>query len=130
MRRHKVSMAVAAVLLLGFASPGFAQAKGPGSKLAQETVQLLGTQEMMLVTAVRQKETRGGKEDFDRFIMQPLEAMAGRWRALSREERLDRIHCITALQEFQNHASDSFKAGRIGPPNSLYKESLAVCKKA
>lgn len=130
MRRHKVFMAVAAVLLLGFASPGFTQAKGPGSKLAQETVQLLSTQEMMLVTAVRQKETRGGKEDFDRFIMQPLEAMAERWRALSREERLDRIHCITALQEFQNHASDSFKAGRIGQPTSLYKESLTVCKKA
>ena len=45
------------------------------------------------------------------------------------EERLNRIHCITALQEFENHASDSFKAGQIGQPSRLFKESQAECKK-
>lgn len=111
------------------AAPASGQSKGAGAKLAKETIQLLSTQEAMLVTAVRQKDSRGGADDFRRFIMQPLEAMADRWRALPREDRLNHIHCITALQEFENHASDSFKAGRIGQPNSLYKESLAVCKK-
>ena len=120
---------MAMVMLAAVATPVFSQSQGAGAKLAKETVQLLSTQEMMLVTAVRQKNSRGGTEDFKRFIMQPLESMADRWRALPPEERLNRIHCITALQEFENHASDSFKAGQIGQPSRLFKESQAECKK-
>ena len=120
---------MAMVMLAAVATPVFSQSQGAGAKLAKETVQLLATQEMMLVTAVRQKNSRGGAEDFKRFIMQPLESMADRWRALPPEERLNRIHCITALQEFESHASDSFKAGQIGQPSRLFKESQAECKK-
>lgn len=120
---------VLCALALSGAASGFTQARDTGPKLAQETVRLLSTQEAMLVTAVRQKDSRGGVDDFRRFILQPVEAMASRWRALPAAERMEHIHCSTALQEFDNHANDSFKAGRIGPPTGLFKESLAVCKK-
>ena len=129
MRQRFFTSAMAMVMLAAVATPVFSQSQGAGAKLAKETVQLLATQEMMLVTAVRQKNSRGGTEDFKRFIMQPLESMADRWRALPPEERLNRIHCITALQEFESHASDSFKAGQIGQPSRLFKESQAECKK-
>lgn len=127
--RHHRRAAAAAALFLAIGAPAMAQGKGAGPKLAQETVKLLSTQEAMLVTAVRQKDSRGGAEDFRRFILQPVEDMQSRWAALPREVRLEHIHCATALQEFANFASDSFKAGRIGQPTSLYKESLPVCKK-
>jgi len=123
------SLIASAALLLTIAPVAMAQGKNPGVKLAQETIQLLSTQESMLVTAIRQKDTRGGGEDFRRFIIQPLESMADRWRALPREERMNYIHCITALQEFENHASDSFKSGQVGQPTNLFKESRAECKK-
>ena len=92
MRQKFFTSAMAMVMLAAVATPVFSQSQGAGAKLAKETVQLLSTQEMMLVTAVRQKNSRGGTEDFKRFIMQPLESMADRWRALPPEERLNRIH--------------------------------------
>ena len=82
MRQKFFTSAMAMVMLAAVATPVFSQSQGAGAKLAKETVQLLSTQEMMLVTAVRQKNSRGGTEDFKRFIMQPLESMADRWRAL------------------------------------------------
>lgn len=130
MRQRFIAVTLGAAALLVATAPALSQSKGGGAKLARETIQLLSTQEAMLVTAVRQKDSPGGAEDFRRFIMQPLGAMADRWRALPREDRLNHIHCITALQEFENHASDSFKAGQIRQPSSLFKESRAECKKS
>lgn len=82
----------------------------------------------MLVTAVRQKDSRGGKADFQRFIEQPVEAMQTRWQEVPRDVLPNFIGCVTALQEFSNFARASFKAGRIGKPGNLYTESLAGCK--
>lgn len=121
--------AVVAALALTWGAPAIAQGKVAGAKLSQESVKLIEQQQMMLVTAVRQKNDRGGKEDFQRFIEQPIYATQKRWQALPGEDRIHHITCITALQEFANHAADSFKAGHIDQPSNLFRESFAACKK-
>lgn len=120
---------VLTMMALPSSTLAIAQAKAEGVKLAKETVSLIGLQEQILITAVRQKDSRDGLEDFRRFVAQPITSMQNRWQALPREDRANYSTCITALQEFSNHAADSFKAGRIGQPSRLFKEARAKCVK-
>lgn len=101
----------------------------PAPQLARETADLIKGLQGTLITAVRQRDTRGGKDDFWRFIDKPVMDMQARWSARPREQNLDWIPCIMALGEFANHARDSFKAGEIGKPGSLLTDNLPACEK-
>ncbi|MCW5320562.1 hypothetical protein D5039_05000 [Verminephrobacter aporrectodeae subsp. tuberculatae] len=102
-----------------------AQAKA----LAKETSDLMSLHSMMLVTAVRQRDTKGGKEDFQRFISGPQNKLQFRWGDLPRDVKIEYIDCIAALDEFINRSNDSFKAGIILPESRDLKENTASCRK-
>ncbi|WP_265665002.1 hypothetical protein [Verminephrobacter aporrectodeae] len=97
--------------------------------LAKETSNLMSLHSMMLVTAVRQRDTKGGTEDFHRFISGPQTNLQFRWTNLPREVRVEYIDCIAALNEFVNRSNDSFKAGVILPESRDLKKNTADCSK-
>ena len=119
------SMLVAGLSLLAFA----AQAQDDGQKLARETVDMVNLQEQMLVTAIRQKDSRGGAADFQKFILTPIDKLAARWRDQPKDVQREFIFCVSVLGEHEFHARDSFKAGKVLKPSSLLSESLASCKR-
>ena len=122
--KHHIRFTIAA---LASAAATIAAAQDTGAQLARETLDLVSTQDYMLVTAVRQKVSRGGAADFQKFILGPVEKLSGRWAALPAGVRVRFIPCVTALQEHENHVRDSFKAGAVGKPSTLRGDSVKEC---
>lgn len=106
-----------------------ANAQEDAQKLARETVELVRLQEQMLVTAIRQKDSRGGAADFQKFILTPIDKLSARWSEQPKGVQREFIYCISALGEHEYHARDSFKAGKLLKPTSLLGESLTNCKR-
>jgi hypothetical protein len=125
---HLTGSAVAAIFFSVLANSG-AQAQDKGPELAQETVKLIRLQKDMIVNAVRQKHSRRGMDDFDKFIVAPVEVLSKRWGNLPRSVQSEFLACKTALNEHEWHMRDSFKAGEILKASSLIDETLAQCAK-
>lgn len=111
------------------AAPAPAPTPVSPTELARQTLDAIRDAESLLAAAVRQRDTRGGKDDFWRFIEKPLTDMQVRWGVYSHEDNLNWIPCIVGLQEYVNFTRDSFKSGEIGKPNSLLTESRRECEK-
>lgn len=118
-------------LLIGsvlFSVAGLARADA-APDLARETVRLLTSLDGQLIAAVRQRDTRGGRDDFARFIARPIQGMRDRWSVLPQPARVEWYACIAALQGFDSFAADSFKAGVIGAVPADLRQSRAACAK-
>ena len=105
------------------------QAQDSAPELARETVKLISLQKDMIVTAVRQKHSKGGEEDFKKFILSPIDQLGKRWASLPFEVRNRFIYCATALSSHEWHMRDSFKAEAVLEPTSLIAESVEQCEK-
>lgn len=105
------------------------QAQDSAPELARETVKLISLQKDMIVTAVRQKHSKGGEEDFQKFILTPIDQLGERWAGLPVEVRRQFIYCVTALSSHEWHMRDSFKAEEVLEPTSLIAESVEQCEK-
>lgn len=127
--RNIAAAACAACALLGFCSISAAETPTPAPELARETLTLLASLNTTLAVAVRQRDARSGRADFSRFVIDPITKMGGRWAALPQPTRVDWIQCIGALQGFENHARDSFKAGVIGTMPASVVDSRNGCAK-
>lgn len=118
-----------AAIALTAASCSIATAQESGQKLAKETIDLIRLQNDMIVTAVRQKQSKGGADDFRKFILAPIDKLMDRWRTLPVEEQRTFMHCTTGLSEHEWRMRDSFKAEKVLKANSLIQESVARCAK-
>lgn len=101
----------------------------PPAQLARESLQAIHDAATQLETAIRQRDTRGGKQDFERFITDPVLKMQFRWSEHPREQNADWVPCIMAVQEELNRYADSWKAGKVVARNSFLSESLRDCEK-
>lgn len=129
-RRSLFARLAAPALVLCAAGASVAAPTAP-TALARETLALMASLDGQLVAAVRQRDTRGGRDDFSRFIIAPLARMSGRWSDLPNPARIEWLDCISALQAYENHARDSFKSGEIGKaPADLSGARRACAKRA
>ncbi len=125
--KHHISISLA-LLAAAAASTAAAQDMAAGAKLARETMDLISLQDHMMVTAIRQKNDRKGAADYQRFIIDPIERLSDRWSGQPPTVKVHFVACATALQEHENHARDSFKAGQIGKPSSLRGQAVETCR--
>ena len=75
-----------------------------------------------------QKNDRKGAADYQRFILDPIARLSDQWTAQPPTVKVHYVVCATALQEHENHARDSFKAGQIGKPSSLRGQAVETCR--
>lgn len=125
--KHHISISLA-LLAAAAASTAASQDMAAGAKLARETVDLISLQDQMMVTAIRQKNDRKWAADYQRFILDPIARLSDQWTAQPPTVKVHYVVCATALQEHENHARDSFKAGQIGKPSSLRGQAVETCR--
>lgn len=101
----------------------------PPAELARQTLEAIDRADMQLVAAVRQRDTRDGKEDFKRFITDPLNRQMFQWTSLPPELSVQWANCISALQTFIDHAEDSFAVGTVAAAPSHLAWSIDRCSK-
>lgn len=99
----------------------------PAPQLARETLDAIERSDGLLAAAIRQRDGRDGRQDFQRFVTDPVTKIQFRWSARPREQNSDWIPCILAVQEELNRYADSWKAGEVARRNKLLSDSLRGC---